>query len=76
MKLLRIHCFQHVDYEDFGCIEDWCKSKGHAVTYTKFHKGELLPETADFDWLIILGGPMSVHDDITYPWLSDEKKSD
>jgi GMP synthase (glutamine-hydrolysing) len=28
----------------------------------------------DLDWLIIMGGPMSVHDERTYPWLLDEKQ--
>jgi len=75
MKLLRIHCFQHVDYENLGCIEDWCNAKGHFITYTKFHKGELLPETANFDWLIVMGGPMGVYDDEIYSWLLNEKKA-
>jgi len=75
MKPLRIHCFQHVDYEDLGCIKDWCKAKGHLITYTKFYKRELLPRITDFDWLIVMGGPMGVHDDETYSWLSHEKKA-
>ncbi len=75
MKPLRIHCFQHVDYEDLGCIKDWCKAKGHLITYTKFYKRESLPRITDFDWLIVMGGPMGVHDDETYSWLSHEKKA-
>ena len=27
---------------------------------------------ADLDWLIIMGGPMSVNDEKKYPWLKDE----
>jgi len=74
MKLLRIHCFQHVDYEDLGCIKDWCNIKGHKITYTKFYKGESLPRTANFDWLIVMGGPMGCYDDEIYSWLPHEKK--
>jgi GMP synthase-like glutamine amidotransferase len=74
MKLLRVHCFQHVDYEDLGCIKDWCKMKGHQITYTRFYKGESLTQTANFDWLIVMGGPMGVYDNEKYCWLSNEKK--
>src|SRR4030042_2732255 len=73
MKLLRIHCFQHVDYEDMGCIKEWCHTNGHQITCTKFYKGDSLPDTKDFDWLIIMGGPMGVYEDEKYSWLSGEK---
>jgi GMP synthase-like glutamine amidotransferase len=75
MKQLRIHCFQHVDYEDLGCIEEWCNANGHLITYTKFYKTESLPLTEDFDWLIVMGGPMGVYDDEKHSWLPDEKKA-
>jgi GMP synthase-like glutamine amidotransferase len=29
---------------------------------------------SDFDWLIIMGGGMSVNDEKQYPWLEEEKK--
>jgi GMP synthase-like glutamine amidotransferase len=29
---------------------------------------------SDLDWLIIMGGPMSVNDEEQFPWLADEKK--
>jgi GMP synthase-like glutamine amidotransferase len=75
MSFLRIHCFQHVDYEDLGCIKEWCNANGHHLTYTKFYTGELLPKTEDFDWLIVMGGPMGVYENEKYRWLSDEKEA-
>jgi GMP synthase-like glutamine amidotransferase len=75
MSRLRIHCFQHVEYEDLGCISEWCQSNGHPVTYTRFYKGEPLPKTDDFDWLIVMGGPMGVNENEKYSWLSNEKAS-
>jgi GMP synthase-like glutamine amidotransferase len=75
MRLLRIHCFQHVEYEDLGCIKEWCNANGHHITYTKFYKGESLPETEDFDWLIVMGGPMGVYENEKYGWLSYEKEA-
>lgn len=75
MKLLRIHCFQHVEFEDLGCIKEWCVKNGHPVTFTRFYKNESPPETGDFDWLIIMGGPMGVYEDEKYGWLSHEKEA-
>jgi GMP synthase-like glutamine amidotransferase len=33
----------------------------------------VLPSVEDFDVLIIMGGPMSVHDEAEFPWLRSEK---
>lgn len=75
VHFLRVHCFQHVAFEDLGCIKEWCAIHGHPVTYTRFYKNESLPEAEDFDWLIVMGGPMGVYDEALYSWLPPEKKS-
>ncbi|MCC6365286.1 MAG: type 1 glutamine amidotransferase [Bryobacterales bacterium] len=36
--------------------------------------GENLPDARDLDLLVVMGGPMSVHDEDAYPWLVSEKK--
>ncbi|MFA5328900.1 MAG: amidotransferase [Prolixibacteraceae bacterium] len=74
MKILRIHYLQHVHFEDLGCIEDWAKAKGHRLSSTKFYENEFLPELSEFDWLIVMGGPMGVYDDEKYGWLNQEKE--
>jgi GMP synthase (glutamine-hydrolysing) len=33
-----------------------------------------LPNINDFDWLIVMGGPMNIYDDVKFPWLSAEKR--
>lgn len=73
MKKIKIHCLQHVAFENLGCIENWIIEKEHQITYTKFFEETVFPETSDFDWLIILGGPMSVNDIEDFPWIIDEK---
>jgi GMP synthase-like glutamine amidotransferase len=70
----RIHILQHEPYENPGCIETWIKERGYIYTVTRFYAGEALPEVADIDWLIVMGGPMSVHDTAEFPWLFDEKR--
>lgn len=74
MKKLRIHYFQHVEHEGLGSIEEWAISSGNTVTATKFFEQTELPQLSDLDWLIVMGGSMSVHDEQEYPWLVEEKK--
>ena len=70
----RIHILQHVPYETPGCIETWIKERGYLYSSTSFYADETLPDIADIDWLIVMGGPMSVHDTTEFPWLTIEKK--
>jgi GMP synthase-like glutamine amidotransferase len=74
MKKLRIHYFQHVAFEGLGSIEEWISVSGHSLTSTRFFENAAFTEISDFDWLIVMGGPMSVHDEEQYPWLADEKQ--
>jgi GMP synthase (glutamine-hydrolysing) len=67
-----IHYFQHVPFEGIGSIAQWAETRGHAVTCTRFYLGEKPPPVDAVDWLIVMGGPMSVNDDNDYPWLTDE----
>ncbi|MBN2636662.1 MAG: type 1 glutamine amidotransferase [Prolixibacteraceae bacterium] len=70
---MRIHYIQHVAHEGLGYIGEWAEQNNHPVTVTKLYEGEPFPEMSDFDLLVVLGGPMSVHDDDKIPWLQDEK---
>lgn len=74
MKKLRIHCFQHVPFEGLGSIEEWIIANDHSLDYTRFFENSKLPEITDLDWLIIMGGPMSVNDETKFPWLIKEKE--
>jgi GMP synthase-like glutamine amidotransferase len=74
MKKLKIHYFQHVPFEGLGCIEEWITLSGHSLTSTRFFESAILPEISDIDWLIVMGGPMSVNDEKQYPWLAAEKR--
>lgn len=69
-----ISIIQHVPYETPGCIEEWIKNKSYRHEITKIYAGDLLPGVADIDWLIVMGGPMSVHDTEEFSWLVQEKK--
>ena len=71
---MRIHSLQHVPFEDLGNIEVWAKDRGHGVSRTLLFRQEPLPRFSDFDWLIIMGGPMNVYEEEKYRWLTEEKK--
>ena len=71
---MRLHCIQHVPFEDMANIEVWAKNKGFRVSRTLLYEGEELPLLSAFDLLVVMGGPMSVHDEAQYPWLKREKK--
>jgi GMP synthase-like glutamine amidotransferase len=71
---MRAHYLQHVPFEGLGSIEPWLKKAGYEITCSRLFKGDALPDTAAIDALIILGGPMSVHDASEFPWLRLEKE--
>jgi GMP synthase-like glutamine amidotransferase len=73
MKALNVHVFMHVPFEGTGCMEQWIHSYNHSLGYTRFYEDYLLPEPGNIDWLIVMGGPMSVYDEPQYPWLAEEK---
>ncbi len=72
--MIRFHCLQHVPFETPGNIEVWANQKGHTFSFTHFFEGAQLPAQKDFDALIIMGGPMSIHDEKDFPWLKEEKE--
>lgn len=71
---MRAHCFQHVAFEGLGSIEPWLRARSVSITHTKFFEAPVLPTLAEIDWLIVMGGPMSVNDEAKYPWLAREKE--
>lgn len=70
--MARIHFFQHVDFEEPGHLVTWANKNSHSISTTRFFQSYQLPDLSDWDLLIILGGPMSVHDTSIYPSLSEE----
>jgi len=71
---MRIHYLQHVAFEDPGCIRPWAESAGHSISATRFYRDYKLPTIEELDWLIIMGGPMSIYDESKNPWLRGEKR--
>ncbi|MBF0473153.1 MAG: type 1 glutamine amidotransferase, partial [Nitrospirae bacterium] len=62
---------KNIDHEGPGTIEDYLLNKKIPYTIVNL-KTQLCPDSADYDTLVIMGGPMSVHDAKIYPYLTDE----
>nr|WP_289055725.1 type 1 glutamine amidotransferase [uncultured Psychrobacter sp.] len=71
---LRIHALFHTDYEDLSFIRQWASRQRHFMTISRSFDNDTLPNPNRFDWLIVMGGPMSVHDEDKYSWLIKEKR--
>ena len=54
-------------------MEGWFRGRGATVTATHLYRGESLPAPGAFDWLVVMGGGMSVNDERELPWLVPEK---
>jgi GMP synthase-like glutamine amidotransferase len=69
---MHLHYFQHNHFEDLGFIGDWAKNNNFTISVTRFDLKPELPLLQDFDWLVIMGGAMGVHDTDQYPWILEE----
>ena len=68
-----VQVFQHVAFEDIGSMREWLAARDAEIRYTCFFAGETPPPLDSFDFLIVMGGPMSVLDEAEFPWLVAEK---
>ena len=71
---MNICCLQHASFEGPGNIAAWAALRDHDFTIVRPYLDERLPSVHDFDLLVVMGGPMSVHDEAAHPWLIPEKK--
>jgi GMP synthase-like glutamine amidotransferase len=71
---MRAHYLQHVPFEGLGSIKAWLLYAGYEITSTQFYESSELPNLEEIDFLVVMGGPMSVNDEQDYPWLVNEKK--
>ena len=70
---MKLHYLQHVPFENPGSILTWAYETNFEVTKTLMFQDEDLPGYDDYDWLVVMGGPMNIYDHENYPWLVREK---
>jgi GMP synthase (glutamine-hydrolysing) len=72
---MRLHLFQHVSFEALGAIERWALERDFEITRTRFFEPDhKLPDMSAIDMLVIMGGPMNIYEEESYPHLRDEKR--
>ena len=70
---MKVHWLQHLPEEGLGSIEAWLHAHGHEPVCHRMDQRSALPEARDVAALIVMGGPMSVHDVQAHPWLDAER---
>jgi GMP synthase (glutamine-hydrolysing) len=71
---MRIDYLQHVPFEHPAAIFDWAATRGVQMSGTPLFEAHRLPAMADFDGLLVMGGPMNIYQHDRYPWLDAEKQ--
>jgi len=69
---MRIHAIMHAPFEILGAIEKWVKEKNHLLSETHTYLNQKLPDVAEFDLLVIMGGPQSPLEIKKFPYLQNE----
>jgi len=71
---LRIHILQHNSFCDSGTFYNWAIDRGYKITTTLFeNKDWTLPAHDQYEWLVIIGGTMSVNDEAEFDFIAKEK---
>jgi len=65
---------QHVSYEGPGVVAAALADAGIGVTTVRLDLGDPLPEVDAVAGLVVMGGPMGVHDGDEYPWIVPERR--
>lgn len=68
---MRVTIVQHVPFEGPGPLATNLRWMGHSIKVHHAGEGDY-PPLDSFEGLVVLGGPMSVHDTDRVPWLKDE----
>jgi GMP synthase-like glutamine amidotransferase len=71
---MKVQVLQHVPFEGIGSMDAWLEARRAEISYTRFFEDPTLPQPDDLDLVIAMGGPMSVNDELTLPWLVAEKQ--
>jgi GMP synthase-like glutamine amidotransferase len=65
---------QHVAFEGPGLIAEAAASHGVRIDVCSLYAGERLPDLAELEGLIVMGGPMGVSDTVEHPYLLAERE--
>lgn len=69
---MKILVFQHVATEHPGSFRDVLHAQGHSMHQVELDEGDPIPSLAEYDILLVMGGPMDVWETEKHPWLVPE----
>ena len=64
---------QHVAYEGPGLVADALGRAGQEPEVVRIDRGRALPDPEGVAGLVVMGGPMGVHDGESHPWRAPER---
>jgi GMP synthase-like glutamine amidotransferase len=70
----KIAIFQHVPNEPLGYFETIFHDRNIPFEYIRLYDTHEVPPIRNVSHLVFMGGPMSVNDEDTHPWLKQEKE--
>jgi GMP synthase (glutamine-hydrolysing) len=65
---------QHTPTEGPGLLADVLAEAEASVRVIRLDLGDLLPAPIGLAGIVVMGGPMGVHDTAEYPWLTSERR--
>lgn len=72
--MTRALVLQHIRCEPPGIFSDVLTDRGIAIETVELDEGGELPDWRGVDLVLVMGGPMGVHDEAEHPWLAGEKR--
>jgi GMP synthase-like glutamine amidotransferase len=72
---MNVTVFQHAPFEGLGSIAQWLDLHDATAQVIRLYDGDPVPPGAEIEFLIVMGGPMSVNDEQALPWLVPEKET-
>jgi len=64
---------QHVGHEGPGLIGEALRRAGQEFDVVRLDRGDALPDADTLAGLVVMGGPMGVHDTAAHAWLAGER---
>ncbi|WP_120634263.1 type 1 glutamine amidotransferase [Ruegeria sp. EL01] len=72
---MNVLIFQHTPGENPGAFLEHISSNGDTARIVRLYDRQPVPDLANFNLLLVLGGPMDVWETETHPWLIAEKQA-
>jgi GMP synthase-like glutamine amidotransferase len=74
MAAMTVLIFQHSAVETPGTLLDYLNTRKMRSFVHHWYRDGRAPDAEEFDWLIVLGGPMNVDSEKDHNWLKEEKR--